>query len=54
MARGAYGQYVVVIPSRRLVVTRFRMAFDMRNDLNMVSRVIAEVIKTLPQSRVQS
>jgi hypothetical protein len=41
---------VAVIPSRRLVVACFGMAFDMRNDLDMVSRVIAEVVKTLPQS----
>jgi hypothetical protein len=50
MARGSYGQYVVVIPSQRLVVTRFGYAFDMRNDLDMLARVIADVIATLPHS----
>lgn len=50
MARGAYGQYVVVIPSKRLVVARFGMAFDRRNDLDTVAHLIAEVIRTLPQS----
>jgi len=50
MARGAYRQYVVAIPSRLLVVACFGMTFDIPNDLDMVSRVIAEVIKTLPQS----
>ena len=50
MARGAFGQYVVVIPSRRLVVARFGYAFDMRNDLDTLARVIAETIRTLPQS----
>lgn len=49
MARGAYGQYVVAIPSRRLVVARFGMAFDRRNDLDMVAHLIAEVIATVPQ-----
>jgi CubicO group peptidase (beta-lactamase class C family) len=50
MARGAYGQYVVVIPSQHLVVARFGMAFDKRNDLDMVARVIRDVISTLPRS----
>jgi len=31
-------------------VARFGVAFDRRDDLNMVSRVIAEVIETFPQS----
>lgn len=48
MARGAYGQYVVVVPSRRLVVARFGMALDRRNDLDTVAHLIAEVIRTLP------
>ena len=50
MARGSFGQYVVVIPSQRLVVARFGYAFDMRNDLDMLARVIADVIATLPKS----
>jgi hypothetical protein len=50
MARGAYGQYVVVIPSQQLVVARFGMALDRRNDLDMVARVIKGVISTLPRS----
>jgi len=48
MARGAYGQYVVVVPSKRLVVARFGMALDRRNDLDTVAQLIATVIKTLP------
>ena len=50
MARGSYGQYVVIIPSQRLVVVRFGYAFDMRNDLDMLARVIADVLATLPKS----
>ena len=50
MARGSLGQYVVVIPSQHLVVARFGMAFDKRNDLDMVARVIRDVISTLPRS----
>jgi CubicO group peptidase (beta-lactamase class C family) len=48
MARGAYGQYVVVVPSKQLVVARFGMALDRRNDLDTVAHLIAEVIRTLP------
>jgi CubicO group peptidase (beta-lactamase class C family) len=50
MARGALGQYVVVIPSQNLVVARFGMAFNSRDDLDMVARVIKDVISTLPRS----
>lgn len=50
MARGSFGQYVIVIPSQHLVVARFGLAFDMRNDLDMVARVIKTVISTLPRS----
>ena len=50
MARGSAGQYVIVIPSQHLVVARFGMAFDKRNDLDMVARVIRDVISTLPRS----
>ena len=50
MARGSFGQYVIVIPSQRLVVARFGYAFDMRNDLDMLARVVADVIATLPRS----
>lgn len=44
MARGSLGQYVIVIPSRDLVVTRFGYAFDRRNDLDMLARLIVDVI----------
>jgi CubicO group peptidase (beta-lactamase class C family) len=50
MARGALGQYVVVIPSQNLVVARFGMAFNRRDDLDMVARVVRDVISTLPRS----
>jgi len=50
MARGAFGQYVIVIPSQHLVVARFGMALDRRNDLDMVARLIRDVISTLPRS----
>jgi hypothetical protein len=50
IARGSFGQYVIVIPSQHLVVARFGMALDRRNDLDMVARVIKTVISTLPRS----
>ena len=51
MARGSFGQYVIVIPSQHLVVARFGTALDRRNDLDMVAPpVIKTVISTLPRS----
>lgn len=50
MARGAFGQYVIVIPSKRLVVARFGMAFTPRDDMDTVARLVADVIAALPPS----
>jgi CubicO group peptidase (beta-lactamase class C family) len=49
MARGAYGQYIVVVPSQRLVVARFGTALDWRNDMDGVARLVADVITLTPQ-----
>jgi hypothetical protein len=43
MARGQFGQFVVVVPSEHLVVARFGMTGGM-NDIEGVSRLTAEVI----------
>jgi CubicO group peptidase (beta-lactamase class C family) len=50
MARGATGQYVIVVPSQRLVVARFGSAFTARDDMDVVARLVADVIATLPPS----
>ena len=44
------GQYVIVVPSQRLVVARFGSAFTPRDDMDVVARLVAEVIATLPPS----
>ena len=50
MARGAYGQYVIVVPSQRLVVARFGSAFTPRDDMDVVARLVADVIAAIPPS----
>ena len=50
MARGVNGQYVVVVPSQRLVVVRFGSAFNERDDMDTVARLVADVIKSSAKS----
>ena len=49
-ARGATGQYIIVVPSQRLVVARFGSAFTPRDDMDVVARLVADVIATMPPS----
>lgn len=51
MARGAYGQYIVIVPSQRLVVARFGTALDGRNDMDGVARLVADAIALTPRSQ---
>ena len=41
LARGAFGQYVVVVPSRDLVVARFGHSHDPRNRMEQVAAIVA-------------
>lgn len=50
MARGASGQYVIVVPSQHLVVARFGSAFTPRDDMDVVARLVADVIAAMPPS----
>jgi hypothetical protein len=38
---------VIVVPSQHLVVARFGTAFTSRDDMDIVARLVADVIDTL-------
>ena len=49
-ARGLLGQYVVVVPSKRLVVARFGVSHAEEADIEGVGRLITDIISALDQS----
>jgi CubicO group peptidase (beta-lactamase class C family) len=46
MARGSGGQYTIIVPSQRLVVVRMGPAFTSRDDMEVVAKLVADVIAT--------
>jgi CubicO group peptidase (beta-lactamase class C family) len=46
MARGSGGQYTIVVPSQRLVVVRLGPAFTTRDDMEVVAKLVGDVIAT--------
>jgi CubicO group peptidase (beta-lactamase class C family) len=49
MARGSQGQYVVVIPSERLVIVRLGMAYTPRGDIEAMERLVADAVSSVKQ-----
>jgi CubicO group peptidase (beta-lactamase class C family) len=49
MAMGIYGQTVVVVPSRRLVIARFGTTYDLRKATLDICRLTADTITALPR-----
>ena len=47
MALGIYGQTVVVVPSERLVITRFGTTYDLRMAMVDICRLTAGTIAAL-------
>jgi CubicO group peptidase (beta-lactamase class C family) len=44
MARGSFGQYVVIVPSSRLVIARFGTFHTRYGDIDAMSRLVAYVV----------
>jgi hypothetical protein len=47
MARGSYGQYVLISPSQRLTIVRLGTAYTRAGDLGAMERLTANVVRAL-------
>ncbi|MGJ7508841.1 serine hydrolase domain-containing protein [Variovorax sp. GT1P44] len=47
MARGSNGQYLVIVPSKNVVIARFGPAWTPRDDMETVAHLTREVIETI-------
>ncbi len=50
-ARGSQGQYVIIIPSRRLVIVRMGIAYTHYGDIDAVERLVREVTAAVKTPR---
>ena len=44
MARGSQGQYLIIVPSARLVILRMGMAYTDRGDVAATERLVADAV----------
>jgi hypothetical protein len=44
IARGSQGQYILVIPSSKLVIVRLGMAWTPRGDIEAMERLVADTV----------
>jgi hypothetical protein len=54
MARGTQGQYVVVVPSAKLVIVRLGFAEMPLCDIAAVGRLVADAAAAFPSSKLGS
>jgi len=47
MARGSWGQSIVIVPSARLVIVRLGYAYTDRNDIAALERLVADAVVTV-------
>jgi hypothetical protein len=51
MARGYLSQYIVIVPSERLVVVRFGLSHEPGADMEGVGRLVHDVVDALHRTR---
>lgn len=46
-ARGSLGQYVVIVPSERLVIVRFNIYHARSDDIETMNRLVGDVVAAI-------